>query len=61
MIPNYHVGRGPVLWRIWWRFGWGPVIRLVNMVPVAEYRCEHWLWRIDIWAMDHIGKVRLHR
>lgn len=62
MIPDYEVGRGPVLWRIWWRFIWGPVIKVTNLLPIAEWRRDNWLWHIDIWAMNHIGKVRFrHR
>jgi hypothetical protein len=50
----------PLRWRLWWRFGFGPLIRLINLVPTAEWRRETWVWRLDIWGMDHFGTTPRH-
>jgi hypothetical protein len=41
-------------WRIWWRV-FGLILRVMHLVPVAEWRREQWSWRLDIWGMDHFG------
>jgi len=48
----------PLRWRLWWRFGFRPILRVLRWLPIAEWRREHWSWRIDCWAMDHIGRNR---
>ena len=58
-IPGPGTDDRPVVWRLWWRFGFGPIIRLINLVPVPEWRREMWVYRLDIWAMDHIGPIRV--
>jgi hypothetical protein len=39
-IPGPGTDDRPVVWRLWWRFGFGPIIRLINFVPVPEWRRE---------------------
>ena len=51
--PGLH---SPLRWHLWWRFGFGPILRILRVVPIAEWRRETWGWRLDIWAMDHIGR-----
>jgi hypothetical protein len=59
MNPEKYAGRPPPLrWRLWWRFGFGPILRMLRLLPIAEWRREQWSWRLDIWAMDHIGRKR---
>lgn len=48
----------PLRWRIWWTFGFTPILWLLRFVPAAEWRKEHWVWHLDTWAMDHIGRRR---
>lgn len=48
----------PLRWRLWWRFGFPPVIRFISLLPIAEWRQERWIQRVDFWAMDHIGRRR---
>jgi hypothetical protein len=49
--------RDPLAWRLWWRFGFPPILRVIRLIPVAEWRRERWAQRIDFWAMDHIGRI----
>jgi hypothetical protein len=60
-IPGPGTDDHPVVWRLWWRFGFMPITRLIGLIPVAEWRRETWVWRLDVWAMRHIGTIRLHR
>ena len=46
----------PSRWRLWWRFGFGPILGVLRILPLAEWRRESWGWQIDVWAMDHIGR-----
>lgn len=57
-IPNVSPNREPVRWRLWWRFGFTPICRLIGLLPIAEWRKEAWITPIDFWAMDHIGSRR---
>jgi hypothetical protein len=45
-------------WRLWWRFGYGPILAVVNRLPIAEWRKDAIGWRIDIAAMN--AHRRLH-
>lgn len=46
-------------WRVWWRFGFRPILRFLRLLPIAEWRRANWGWRIDIWGMDHFGGRKL--
>ena len=57
-MPLTLLSRPPLRWRLWWRFGFRAVIAIVKRLPIDEWRQESWIWHVDIWAMDHIGRQR---
>ena len=61
MTPIPGPGRDdrPLLWRLWWRLAFTPFCRVVGLLPISEWRDEAIVTRVDIWAMDHIGRIRL--
>lgn len=56
VAPKPYRDDRPLRWRIWWRFGMKPLMRLLRLLPIAEWRREQWSWHIDVWAMKHIGR-----
>lgn len=57
-IPGPGTDDRPIVWRLWWQFVFTPLNRVVTLLPIAEWRQEAWVTRVDIWAMRHIGPIR---
>jgi hypothetical protein len=50
--PKFVRDNRPLRWRIWWRFGFIPIVRIIGWLPIPEWRRDAWVRAVDIWSMD---------